>query len=67
MALTTKADIISGMCAAIHSTRNEITDLQFSDFKTMTEVWKIEDELIANIDNLYKEIRQVLDNQDILN
>ncbi len=61
-----KADVISGLAKAIQFLQDERDMLDLSCFDTMTEYWKVEDELIASMDNLYMEMRKVLENQDIL-
>ncbi len=62
-----KADIISGMAKAIQELQDERDMLDLTGFDTMTEYWRVEDELIARMDDLYMEMRKVLENQDIMN
>ena len=60
-----KADIIVGMAKAIQDIQDERDMLQLCDFEFMTDYWKVEDHLIARMDDLYQEIVKVIQNDDI--
>lgn len=64
--IATKADKIIALGKAIQDLQDERDMLYLSSFITMGDFLKVEDELIAKIDDLYIEIRSVLENQDIL-
>ena len=60
-----KADIIVGMAKAIQDIQDERDMLQLCDFEFMTDYWKVEDHLIARMDDLYQEIVKVIQNDEI--
>ena len=63
--IATKADVISGISKQIQDLHDELDMVDLSDFEFMTDYWRIQDRIEADIENLYKEIREVLNNQDI--